>query len=446
MLCFGSCSAKSFNCTYPSAKERRKRQKQEKDNPSIGNSGGRRSQPKRNSENKTSQEQHEQPPDLISVTAVRASSTAPLDEFSTSIDPQQEPTTPLDDSSYNSIALREDECVDLDSLNSFKLADLIQTPNYPKSSNLNLQVAPQDNSSISSGAIPNASNMNSVIYEETPGMSWDSSPDGTEIISTTSYSFLTPLDFNNFLSSLTPLQPILSPTDPQVSISPSTQSDGNHLSPGKENAISRYQSQAPKTTNCPDDVCRCFGRASLILEQLEAREHENSVQKVDNFLSFQRYVIKQCTTFLDCKSCRISSSSMMVPLIICDKLVSSFQLISASSVSSDRGQAYLSSSSCSSSSLSGRKVSNGGDLQSDSAALKGFLGVYEFDGLEEWTLLISSLTSLQLRKAAGLVGRFKTLASTSGWQTQLNMLQMIEERLQEQAARSRLQYKQLGIA
>lgn len=179
-------------------------------------------------------------------------------------------------------------------------------------------------------------------------------------------------------------------------------------------------------------ACRCLVRASVILEQLEAREHDKGSHLIDSFLSFQKQILAQCHTFLDCRRCRSSSASLMVPLLICDKLVDSFQMVSSGGISpGDIPSQSLPQG--------GRKLGNVNLLPS-SPPLKGYLGAYEVEGSQEWEHILSSLIILQFRRVGLLVERFKALAVSAGWQMQLTMLRALEERLQDQFIKSRRHY------
>ncbi|KAL5425803.1 hypothetical protein PMIN07_011419 [Paraphaeosphaeria minitans] len=163
--------------------------------------------------------------------------------------------------------------------------------------------------------------------------------------------------------------------------------------PSTNQGVIPMASSPPKHCGQP---CECLEASSRIMEVWEGRRHDGANASIDGLLVLQRQTIQQGHSVLACECCSIKSSSMMLPLMLCEKLVLSLEQCS---------EPYL---------LTG--------------AGKGKVGDFEVRTGQEWAQLMRALAALQSNAARELIQRFRMIAQSAGWQTQLAILVKIEER------------------
>ncbi|KAL8950138.1 MAG: hypothetical protein Q9222_003815 [Ikaeria aurantiellina] len=170
--------------------------------------------------------------------------------------------------------------------------------------------------------------------------------------------------------------------------------------------------------------CRCMSTALDILEVLEIKNSKMSLEAIDGILSFKKRALNQCNVMLECQGCNSHSQFMMLLVVICDKMVASFERLS----------------------LSCREVHQQiheiGDIKKtegftivDGKSL--FVGEYEVDLDEERCYLVRQLVMLQLRNLATFELRLKGIANGWSWDAHKTMLATIDKRLQDTAANIR---------
>lgn len=173
--------------------------------------------------------------------------------------------------------------------------------------------------------------------------------------------------------------------------------------------------------------CQCMQIALRILEELEIKNSRDDLYAADHVLSFQKRAIEQCSTMLNCKSCSTMSGFMMLLVVICEKMVSSFERIT--SCVEQLQQHPLPSGGLDG---GGPRAGGIGDEQTVS------VGEYEVDSLQEQCCLVGVLVLLQLKKLGAVLTRLKNLAATYNWGTHLTMLLSIDQRFRNSTAASRL--------
>ena len=172
--------------------------------------------------------------------------------------------------------------------------------------------------------------------------------------------------------------------------------------------------------------CRCMSTALDILEVLEIKNSKMSLEAIDGILSFKKRALNQCNVMLECQGCNSHSQFMMLLVVICDKMVASFERLS----------------------LSCRDVHQQFNAEVESKAKKGegsaifggksmSVGEYEVDLDEERCYLVRQLVMLQLRNLATFELRLKGIANGWSWDTHKTMLATIDKRLQDTAANVR---------
>ncbi|KAF2677438.1 hypothetical protein K458DRAFT_395935 [Lentithecium fluviatile CBS 122367] len=152
-------------------------------------------------------------------------------------------------------------------------------------------------------------------------------------------------------------------------------------------------SPLPKTLN---QACQCLEQSSKLVEAWEGRRHDWEHTAIDSLLNLQRQTAQQCNLVLTCEYCSTRSSSLMLPLMLCEKLVCSFE---------HYNESYL-----------------------FAGAGKGKLGDFEIQTPQEWAHVMRMLATLQSKATRDLIRRYRVVALSAGWQTQLSILVNIEER------------------
>ncbi|KAL8955858.1 MAG: hypothetical protein Q9193_006436 [Seirophora villosa] len=170
--------------------------------------------------------------------------------------------------------------------------------------------------------------------------------------------------------------------------------------------------------------CRCMSTALDILEVLEIKNSKLSLEAIDGILSFKKRALNQCNVMLECQGCNSHSQFMMLLVVICDKMVASFERLS----------------------LTCREVHQQITEVGDTKKAEGFtivdgkslfVGEYEVDLDEERCYLVRQLVMLQLRNLATFELRLKGIANGWSWDAHKTMLATIDKRLQDTAANIR---------
>lgn len=161
-----------------------------------------------------------------------------------------------------------------------------------------------------------------------------------------------------------------------------------------------------------------------ILEVLEIKNSKMSYEAIDGILSFKKRALNQCNVMLECQSCNSHSQFMMLLVVICDKMVASFERLSLSC--REVHQQFTE--------VGDMKKAEGFSIV-DGKSL--FVGEYEVDLDEERCYLVRQLVMLQLRNLATFELRLKGIANGWSWDAHKTMLATIDKRLQDTAANIR---------
>ena len=210
--------------------------------------------------------------------------------------------------------------------------------------------------------------------------------------------------------------------DLRSSRSPSPYSNNIKALPQLDNPLSLPMSRSRLGRNSNQVArCRCLESGSVNLEEWETRRHENRPSWIDSLLALQKKTINQCNVALDCKNCSAVSSSMMLPLLMCEEVVSSFQLISESGVSLIRRsqEGYL------------RLDENGSAGSKELKVSHRFFGAYEIESPKEWQHIVWALVAYQLKQLYSLLGRINSRASSAGWSAHFTKAVFLQEKVRE---------------
>ena len=161
-------------------------------------------------------------------------------------------------------------------------------------------------------------------------------------------------------------------------------------------------SKRPQDSNAIS-ACQCTQLAVRVLEALQIGNNKLTPSAFDRILRLKKQAIDECTNILECPTCGATSPMVMLLVVICEKLVASFE--SWSTRYKENGP-----------SRSSRK--NGSEDEGARNMLQSrtfFLGVYEVDVAEEQCSLLRALAMVQLRRLTNLLAKLTSVARYQDW-------------------------------
>ena len=161
--------------------------------------------------------------------------------------------------------------------------------------------------------------------------------------------------------------------------------------------------------------------ALRILEVLETDNNKFNDSAFDHILRLKKHAISQCSLILGCRSCTAVSAFVVLLIVICEKILVSFEAWPT------RYQRRKSNASAGSGEGEFIDHSNG-------KIEKFFLGVYEVDSEHEQCSLLRCLAMVQLRHLYRLLKRLQGFAATRNWATHQASLASFVLRLEKAAA------------
>lgn len=178
----------------------------------------------------------------------------------------------------------------------------------------------------------------------------------------------------------------------------------------------------PKITSSPSPPpCQCVQTALRILETLESDNNKFNNSAFDHILGLKKNAISQCSLLLGCQACSTTSAFVVLLIVICEKILISFEAWSTR--------------------YQGRKPrasegsSEGGPTGRSKGKIKRFfLGVYEVDSEHEQCSLLRSLAMVQMRLLHRLLNKLQDFAVSRNWATHQASLASFVLRLEEAAA------------
>ena len=186
---------------------------------------------------------------------------------------------------------------------------------------------------------------------------------------------------------------------------------------------------SPKTTSSHSKIpispnsssCQCMQMALRILELLETDNNRFNNLAFDHILVLKKNAISQCSKMLGCQACTAVSAFVVLLIVICEKILVSFE---AWSTRYPRSKP---------------KADEGSSEEEPSGRRKGnlrtfFLGVYEVDSEHEQCSLLRSLALVQIRHLHRLLNGLQGLAASRNWTTHQASLASFLLRLEEAAA------------
>ena len=198
--------------------------------------------------------------------------------------------------------------------------------------------------------------------------------------------------------------------------------------PGSSNPASTTKANSPgRTTTCIQQG-RCYGEASDLLEQLEARKHDTSNNWIDGLLAFQKTIVSKCDELFTCSHCSSQSSFVMLLLYISDQVIGIFEHILDTSAVDDLRRGHHSQP-------RQRPLTPSLDLSKRDCVraprLRVSFGEYECGSPREWQVIARVLIGMQVEVLRGSMKNYKDIASVHGWHTSTTKIFGLEERLGE---------------
>ena len=161
--------------------------------------------------------------------------------------------------------------------------------------------------------------------------------------------------------------------------------------------------------------------ALRVLEVLETDNNKFNHLAFDHILGLKKNAISQCSLMLGCQACTAVSAFVVLLIVICEKILMSFEAWSTQY----QGRNPKASDSSSEGEPIGRSKGN---------FRKFSLGVYEVDSEHEQCSLMRSLAMVQLRHLHRLLNKLQGLAASRNWATHQASLASFVLRLEEAAA------------
>ncbi|PGG97501.1 hypothetical protein AJ79_09171 [Helicocarpus griseus UAMH5409] len=160
-------------------------------------------------------------------------------------------------------------------------------------------------------------------------------------------------------------------------------------------------------TTIPSTIshCHCLSRAFSLLEDIESMLRQKKPNAIDAILSVQKRALAHGGRMIECEQCTTLSASMFLLSLLSEKLVILFRKIASSCSTDQQADQNLESTVWSPNPNNGQK--------------KICLGEFEMESVNEWGPVANVLLFMQSKRLLWMLGRLKSLAVKSGWQTHL---------------------------
>lgn len=163
--------------------------------------------------------------------------------------------------------------------------------------------------------------------------------------------------------------------------------------------------------------CPCQQQALLVLEELEVRKQKTALQFADAMLVVRRRSLTVCEAMLSCERCPMVSSNTMLIILICEKMLATYQFSPGIDFENESSTPECAKGSIGKhSEILKRRVS---------------LGVYQIDTKHEWARLVDLLTSIQLKRLQSLLIHLRAVVESAGPESLLSVVHAHEASLKE---------------
>ena len=175
--------------------------------------------------------------------------------------------------------------------------------------------------------------------------------------------------------------------------------------------------------------CQCLMSALTLLETLAIESARPSAPTVARILHFKKRALAQCNTLLECRRCSTVSSFIMLLVILCEKMITSYeQILAVLTKQYNLRQARLLGSA-----TRYQSVESGNDHAAHALDEERQVAVKDYDlDMEEQPCVFGGLASLQMRKLKTFLTRVKAVLRQCHCDLHVVMVDSVEERLRQQ--------------
>ena len=170
--------------------------------------------------------------------------------------------------------------------------------------------------------------------------------------------------------------------------------------------------------------CQCLTSALSLLETLTIQSAQPSARTVARILHFKKRALAQCDVLLDCQRCGSLSSFIMLLVVFCEKMVTSYErvlVILTAQYKARQGQQ--------SSDIAGGGFASAASERDEERRM----AVRDYDvDMEEQPCVFGSLASMQMRKMKTFLARVKTVLRQWNCELHVATVVSVEERLRQQ--------------
>lgn len=175
------------------------------------------------------------------------------------------------------------------------------------------------------------------------------------------------------------------------------------------------------TSSAAQSSCQCLTSALSLLETLAIQSAQPSAPTVARMLHFMKRALVQCDVLLDCQRCSSLSSFIILLVVFCEKMVTSYErvlVILTAQYRSRQGQPVE---------VAGASVATSERDEERRMAVKD----YDVD-MEEQPCVFGSLASMQMRKMKTFLARVKSVLRQWNCDSHVATVVSVEERLRQQ--------------
>lgn len=173
---------------------------------------------------------------------------------------------------------------------------------------------------------------------------------------------------------------------------------------------------SPPTSTSSSSGCQCTQDAVRILEALQIDNNKLNPSTFDRILSMKKSTIDQCTSMMCCPICSTTSAFVMLLIVICEKLVISFETWSSRYKGKFPAMA--------------QKIHGVDETSNNDQPSKVLFGAYEADKKSEQCSILRALAMCQLRRLTGLLSSLAKIAASKKWLAHETLLHSFHSRVQ----------------
>lgn len=198
------------------------------------------------------------------------------------------------------------------------------------------------------------------------------------------------------------------------------------LRPNFGSAISdAFKPDVGSTCSSPQISCQCLTSALSLLETLAIEIARASGPTIARILHFKKRALAQCNMLLDCQRCSSVSSFLILLVVFCEKMVTSYEQVLVILTNQYKSRQGLEPGSTSTTRQGGTFDP---ELEEErQMALKD----YDLD-MEEQPCVFGNLASMQMRKMGTFLARVKAVLRQWKCDPHIATVDSVEERLRQQ--------------